>query len=670
VSWTPAGQVTFTPTAQMSGHLRLIYTVADDHGATAQEAIHLEIRPRSQPPQANDDAYLLFTQGQEAAGGPGVRSSGEIHHGAALRLRPLENDYAPPDAQLQIVAVSQARHGEVTLDRDGTLSYTPAPGLRGVDRITYTAANLQQPGLTAQAQIHIAVDPLPIGVPDHHLETLEDQPLTTPILAPGTALLGIGPTQGQVLPLADGRIHYTPPLNFHGVEEFVYIAGHGEEAGQGRVRITVHGVNDPPMAQDDRFSLHENHSLDMIVAETILANDWDPEGEALQLVGVGQPRFGQVAEVQPGSLRYTPPPGFAGLDRFFYTVADPQGSRASAQVTLLVLPLGTPPQVALSRWVAQAGLPLSLDLLSQATGGPGLRISQVTPPAHGHIEMPAPDRVIYTPGPEQRGAVTILFTVEDEAGRSGQGQAEIWVRGSNRQPLIDPIPDQESALGEEVHLPVGVMDPDGDRVILSAAGIPPGIRWEGDGFQGRATQSGSYPVTLSARDGEALSQATFHWQITDEAGGQVGATGTERLYLPLLIRAPDRPDLVGQVSRQEGGEGIHFVVTVSNQGQAASGPFWVDLYAQPSQIPQPGQAWASLCGVNPCYGAAWQIPGLAPGQSVTLFTQQADPAQSLWPGSLPPEVARIYLLVDSWGADGGMVVEGDESNNLSAIEMP
>ena len=75
------------------------------------------------------------------------------------------------------------------------------------------------------------------------------------------------------------------------------------------------------------------------------ANDSDPEGGALIPVAAGAaagaaPANGAVAIVGT-ALDYTPDPGFAGIDRFDYRVADPAGGTATATVAVRV---GAPEQ--------------------------------------------------------------------------------------------------------------------------------------------------------------------------------------------------------------------------------------------------------------------------------------------------------------------------------------
>ena len=68
----------------------------------------------------------------------------------------------------------------------------------------------------------------------------------------------------------------------------------------------------------------------------VLANDQDPDGDALRVESVTQPGHG-TATIQPGGrVRYTPASGYEGSDAFTYTAGDGRGGASSAGVSLEV----------------------------------------------------------------------------------------------------------------------------------------------------------------------------------------------------------------------------------------------------------------------------------------------------------------------------------------------
>ena len=71
----------------------------------------------------------------------------------------------------------------------------------------------------------------------------------------------------------------------------------------------------------------------------VLANDIDPDGDALTITSVGPASHGTVTNNGDGSLTYKPAAGFLGVDTFTYTVCAPEGcltSSSTAAVTIQV----------------------------------------------------------------------------------------------------------------------------------------------------------------------------------------------------------------------------------------------------------------------------------------------------------------------------------------------
>ena len=75
--------------------------------------------------------------------------------------------------------------------------------------------------------------------------------------------------------------------------------------------------NYPPYAADDNSSV----TLDTPVVIDALANDWDPDGDAISLVAVLPPTYG-TALIVSGQIEYTPLAGYVGADLFTYVITD------------------------------------------------------------------------------------------------------------------------------------------------------------------------------------------------------------------------------------------------------------------------------------------------------------------------------------------------------------
>ncbi len=91
------------------------------------------------------------------------------------------------------------------------------------------------------------------------------------------------------------------------------------------------GPNTPPTAADDFYTVEANGSLVVTLANGVLANDSDPDGDPLAICDEPReanhevllsPRNGTVVMNADGSFTYTPNEGFVGTDSFYYCIED------------------------------------------------------------------------------------------------------------------------------------------------------------------------------------------------------------------------------------------------------------------------------------------------------------------------------------------------------------
>jgi hypothetical protein len=81
---------------------------------------------------------------------------------------------------------------------------------------------------------------------------------------------------------------------------------------------------------DDRYTVPASrYSL-----LNVLANDRDPDGDALSIVSFTQPNTGSISQGGNGNLVFTPHAGFVSTN-FSYTISDGKGGTAPATVTLI-----------------------------------------------------------------------------------------------------------------------------------------------------------------------------------------------------------------------------------------------------------------------------------------------------------------------------------------------
>ncbi len=102
---------------------------------------------------------------------------------------------------------------------------------------------------------------------------------------------------------------------------------------------TVNGA--PVGVNDNGFATVQNTAL-TISASSLLANDTDPNGDALTITGASGAVNGSVAfNSQTNTITFNPTAGYTGTASFTYSLSDGRGGTASATVNLTVTPPST-----------------------------------------------------------------------------------------------------------------------------------------------------------------------------------------------------------------------------------------------------------------------------------------------------------------------------------------
>ncbi len=96
-------------------------------------------------------------------------------------------------------------------------------------------------------------------------------------------------------------------------------------------------MNLPPTAVADSATTSINAPTDI----SVLANDTDPNGDAMTIQSFTQPAHGIVTANGNATLHYVPASGFVGSDSFTYTISDGNGGTSSAAVSISVPTLVT-----------------------------------------------------------------------------------------------------------------------------------------------------------------------------------------------------------------------------------------------------------------------------------------------------------------------------------------
>jgi hypothetical protein len=141
------------------------------------------------------------------------------------------------------------------------------------------------------------------------------------------------PAHGQIMQFqATGAFTYRPAANFAGTDTFaVRVTDTANHQTNGTATITVANVNDAPTIVDQVLTVSAANPV-----VDVLANNPDPDGEALTLTVETPPLFNVGASVVNGRVQLSLPPNFAGFTRFTYRAVDGAGLGGVATALVFV----------------------------------------------------------------------------------------------------------------------------------------------------------------------------------------------------------------------------------------------------------------------------------------------------------------------------------------------
>ena len=272
VSLNADGSFTYAPAAGYSGPDAFTYTANDGGLDSLPATVTLTVTPKPPPPAANPDAYSTGQDTPLTVTAPtGVLANDAVGGGGALTA----------------ALVGGPAHGTLTLNPDGSFSYTPTAGYNGLDAFTYAATNSAG---SAQATVSLTVTappPPPTATADDYTVDQDTVLVVTApegVLAndtsgsggPLTAAPVSGPTHGTLTLNANGSFTYTPAAGYNGPDTFRYRASDGAGSAQADVAIDVRPpqpVVIPPTANPDSYATGQGTPLTVTAATGVLAND-------------------------------------------------------------------------------------------------------------------------------------------------------------------------------------------------------------------------------------------------------------------------------------------------------------------------------------------------------------------------------------------------------------
>ena len=421
------GSFTYTPNANFNGSDSFTYKANDGALDSNVAIVNITIGAVNDAPVAVDDSYSTSEDTALTIAAAGV----------------LGNDSDIDGDALTAIRVAGPANGSVTLNADGSFTYTPNADFNGSDSFTYKANDGALDSNVATVNITIgAVNDAPVAADDSY-STSEDTALT--IAAAGvlgndsdidgdalTAIRVAGPANGSVTLNADGSFTYTPNADFNGSDSFTYKANDGTlDSNVAIVDITVGAVNDAPVAADDSYSTSEDTAL-TIAAAGVLANDRDIDGDPLTAVQVVGPTNGSVTLNADGSFTYAPNANFNGSDSFTYKANDGALDSNVAMVNITANPVNDAPVASDDSYITDQDTPLSIPPAGvlgndSDVDGDSLTAAVVVGPANGSATLNANGALTYTPNAGFSGTDSFTYQASDGVLLSAEATVTIQV---------------------------------------------------------------------------------------------------------------------------------------------------------------------------------------------------------------------------------------------------
>ncbi|QUD89319.1 tandem-95 repeat protein [Phenylobacterium montanum] len=271
---------------------------------------------------------------------------------AASGVLAATTDYNGLTLTASLAANGGPAHGTLTLNANGSFTYTANAGYVGTDSFTYLAKDGLSAGTPITVTLNVAAGSA--SPPVTHAASYNDQAGHTLSVAAASGVLSTdtdpnglamtaslatngGPSHGTLTLNADGSFTYTPTLGFAGTDSFTYVAkdSHGSSAP---TTVTLNVIDPPPTTHSDTYAIAGDKANAVAAAQGVLANDIDNDGLTMTatLATNGGPSHGTLTLNADGSFTYTPTLGFVGTDSFTYLAQDSLGVSTPTTVTLNV----------------------------------------------------------------------------------------------------------------------------------------------------------------------------------------------------------------------------------------------------------------------------------------------------------------------------------------------
>ncbi|HCH6178971.1 TPA: tandem-95 repeat protein, partial [Vibrio parahaemolyticus] len=425
------GIATISPTADWNGSETLTFTATDPSGESVSQTVNFTVAPVADI----------------------VADKTTVVEDTPTIIKVLGNDtFEGDDKVVSLDTNNGPANGTVSVNPDGSVTYTPNDNYHGADSFTYIVTS---GGVSESTTVNVDVTPVndaPVAK-DDIATTQEDTAVTIDVLPNDTDIDGdtlridsasVPSDQGTV-EIVDGKLVFTPAENFNGDAEITYTVTDGELTDEAKVSVTVNPVNDAPTIKVDAVeSITENAvSTDTVVA-TLTVRDTDTPEDRLTVslennsngyfVLVGD----EVKLTQAGvdavnndelNLKYL---------TISASVSDGVNSTANDSDSLIVNRVNDAPVAKDDIATTQEDTAVTIDVLPNDSDVDGDKLSiqsASVPEAQGKVEI-VDGKLVFTPAENFHGDAEITYTLTDGA-LTDQATVNVTVNAVNDTPVVE-----------------------------------------------------------------------------------------------------------------------------------------------------------------------------------------------------------------------------------------
>ncbi|MBU2984233.1 retention module-containing protein, partial [Saccharophagus degradans] len=535
------GTFTFNPAPNYNGPVEFSYTISDGQGGEIQNTATLNVTPVNDAPTAVGDGVV------------------STDTNVPVTVNVLANDFDVDGDEISIVS-AEANQGTVTVNADGTLTYTPNEDFVGRDVLSYTITDGNGNTSTSFALVNIVVGNNAPQLGDDATVNVNENETAVGNFAATDA---DGDTITYSLEGADANLFTIDAL---GNLSFVTAPDFETNAGPFNVVVTatdnglgnlsdsqsitinvldVNENNDPNIAPvvDAALTVNGNEDDAPLVLD-LLQGATDADGDTLSVSGVvleggnaiGVTQVGNNFEINPDAYNHLAD-GETETIAYRYTISDGNGGSVEQTATIIISGTNDAPQVSASLLsvAVDTDSAFNLNLLVGATDAESdaLTVTNFTLVSgddsgivlNGNQLSVNPQAYAHLQNAEQEN-VTFNYIIEDGNGGTINQTATITITGTNNAPEVTSAivanANEDDALFD-LDLLAGASDVEGDALNVNNLTLVSG------GASGVTVSGNSLSIDPNAYNALAVGESeviTYSYDVEDGNGGSVAQTAT------------------------------------------------------------------------------------------------------------------------------------------------